>query len=104
LSQRQGAPLKSGAAHYICSMSEHREIELKTAALRGLLGRCPAAAKATDAQLSQAGGELCRLRRKLRPDPRRRCRALATIILVGHVFLPLAFMVDVDWMPTWAVG
>jgi uncharacterized protein (DUF983 family) len=25
-----------------------------------------------------------------------------TIILVGHVFLPLAFLVNVDWMPLWA--
>ncbi|HTC82878.1 MAG TPA: DUF983 domain-containing protein, partial [Rhizomicrobium sp.] len=26
----------------------------------------------------------------------------ATIILVGHIFLPFAFLVNVDWMPTWA--
>ena len=25
-----------------------------------------------------------------------------TIILVGHVFLPLAFLVNVDFLPTWA--
>jgi len=25
-----------------------------------------------------------------------------TIIVVGHIFLPLAFLVNVDWMPVWA--
>jgi uncharacterized protein (DUF983 family) len=25
-----------------------------------------------------------------------------TIIVVGHIFLPFAFLVNVDWMPVWA--
>ena len=83
-------------------MSEHSEIELKTAVLRGLLSRCPCCGK----------GKLMRSYLK----PVENCSACgesfgqiraddaapwATIILVGHVFLPLAFMVDMDWMPTW---
>ena len=91
------------AAHYICYMSDHTEIELKTAARRGLLGRCPCCGQ----------GKLMRSYLKLVEN----CTACGesfgqiraddaapwlTIILVGHIFLPLAFMVDVDWMPTWA--
>jgi uncharacterized protein (DUF983 family) len=85
-------------------MSNHTEIELKTAALRGLMGRCPCCGK----------GKLMRSYLK----PVENCSACgesfgqiraddaapwATIILVGHVFLPLAFMVEMDWMPTWGL-
>jgi len=86
-------------------MSDHTEIELKTAARRGLLGRCPCCGQ----------GKLMRSYLK----PVENCSACGesfgqiraddaapwlTIILVGHIFLPLAFMVDVDWMPTWAAA
>jgi uncharacterized protein (DUF983 family) len=94
-----------GAAHYIYAMNQPPEIELKTAALRGLLGRCPRCGQ----------GKLMRSYLK----PVENCAACGesfgqiraddaapwlTIILVGHIFLPLAFLVDMNWMPTWAVA
>ena len=86
-------------------MSERPQIELKTAALRGLLGRCPCCGQ----------GKLMRSYLK----PVENCAACgesfgqiraddaapwATIILVGHVFLPLAFIVDTNAIPTWAAA
>jgi uncharacterized protein (DUF983 family) len=82
---------------------EHSEISLKTAALRGLLGRCPCCGegKLMRSYLKQV--EACaacgeRLGH-IRADD---AAPWLTIILVGHVFLPFAFMVNVDWMPIWA--
>ena len=79
------------------------EIDLKTAARRALLGRCPACGqgKLMRAYLKQvencaACGESFG---QIRADD---AAPWLTIILVGHVFLPFAFMVDVDWMPVWA--
>ena len=80
----------------------HTEIELKTAARRALLGRCPACGngKLMRSYLKQvencsACGESFG---QIRADD---AAPWLTIILVGHVFLPFAFMVNVDWMPVW---
>lgn len=84
-------------------MSEHTAVELKTAALRALMGRCPCCGegKLMRSYLKQvencaACGESFG---KIRADD---AAPWATIILVGHVFLPLAFLVEIDWMPVWA--
>ena len=86
-------------------MSEHTAVELKTAALRALMGRCPCCGKGKlmKSYLKQvencaACGESFG---KIRADD---AAPWATIILVGHVFLPFAFLVDIDWMPVWAVA
>jgi uncharacterized protein (DUF983 family) len=82
---------------------EHREISLKTAATRGLMGRCPCCGvgKLMRGYLKQV--ESCAACGEklghIRADD---AAPWLTIILVGHVFLPFAFMVNVDWMPTWA--
>jgi len=82
---------------------EHSEVGLKTAARRGLMGRCPhcGVGKLMRGYLKQvescaACGE--RLGH-IRADD---AAPWLTIIVVGHVFLPLAFLVNIDWMPTWA--
>lgn len=84
-------------------MEDDTGIPMKLAARRALLGRCPACGKGAlfRAYLKQveacaACGEAFG---QIRADD---AAPWATIILVGHVFLPLAFMVDVDWMPAWA--
>jgi uncharacterized protein (DUF983 family) len=82
---------------------EHTEISLKTAARRGLIGRCPhcGVGKLMRGYLKQV--ESCAACGEklghIRADD---AAPWLTIILVGHVFLPFAFMVNVDWMPTWA--
>jgi uncharacterized protein (DUF983 family) len=79
------------------------QIDLKTAARRALLGRCPCCGqgKLMCGYLSQV--ENCascgESFGQIRADD---AAPWLTIILVGHVFLPFAFMVDVDWMPVWA--
>jgi len=86
-------------------MSEHPEIELKTAALRALMGRCPhcGQGKLMRGYLKQV--ESCTVCGErlghIRADD---AAPWLTIILVGHVFLPLAFLVNLDWMPVWAVA
>ena len=84
-------------------MSEPSEISLKTAAGRALLGRCPCCGqgKLMRSYLKQV--ENCSVCGEsfgqIRADD---AAPWLTIILVGHVFLPFAFMVNLDWMPTWA--
>jgi uncharacterized protein (DUF983 family) len=84
-------------------MSEHTAITLKTAAGRALLGHCPCCGqgKLMRSYLKQV--ENCAVCGEsfgeIRADD---AAPWLTIILVGHVFLPFAFMVDVDWMPVWA--
>src|SRR5471030_653645 len=89
------------AAHYIRTMNE--PIALKTAAGRALLGRCPCCGKGKlmrsylkQVENCSACGESFG---QIRADD---AAPWLTIILVGHVFLPFAFMVNLDWMPTWA--
>ena len=89
---------------YIFCMSEHTDVDLKTASLRALKGCCPACGEGklfrtylkqveNCASCGEAFGQI-------RADD---AAPWATIILVGHVFLPFAFMVDVDFMPVWVV-
>src|SRR5476649_2901529 len=91
------------AAHYIGIMSEHTDITLRTAAGRALLGRCPCCGqgKLMRSYLKQV--ENCSVCGEsfgqIRADD---AAPWLTIILVGHIFLPFAFMVNLDWMPTWA--
>jgi uncharacterized protein (DUF983 family) len=84
-------------------MSEDREVSLKTAIRRAVLGRCPACGegKLFRSYLRQVENcEACGERfGHIRADD---AAPWGTIILVGHVFLPFAFMVDVDFMPLWA--
>jgi len=82
---------------------EHTEISLKTAARRALLGRCPCCGegKLMRSYLKQV--EQCSVCGEqfgqIRADD---AAPWLTIIVVGHIFLPLAFMLNWDWMPTWA--
>jgi uncharacterized protein (DUF983 family) len=84
-------------------MTDHSEIPLKIAAARALLGRCPCCGegKLFRGYLKQV--ENCSVCGEsfgqIRADD---AAPWLTIILVGHVFLPLAFLVNVDWMPIWA--
>jgi uncharacterized protein (DUF983 family) len=84
-------------------MSEDREVSLKTAIRRAVLGRCPACnvGRLFRGYLKQVENcEACGERfGHIRADD---AAPWGTIILVGHVFLPFAFMVDVDFMPLWA--
>jgi uncharacterized protein (DUF983 family) len=89
------------SAAYIFAMS-NPEIELKTAARRALLGRCPCCGKGKlmrsylkQVENCSACGESFG---QIRADD---AAPWLTIILVGHVFLPFAFMVNLDWMPVW---
>lgn len=84
-------------------MSDEPEVSLKTAARRALLGRCPhcGEGKLMKSYLKQV--ENCAVCGEqlghIRADD---AAPWLTIILVGHIFLPFAFMVNVDWMPVWA--
>ena len=85
-------------------MSDHTDVDLKTASLRAVMGRCPACGegKLFRSYLKQvdncaSSGEAFG---QIRADD---AAPWATIILVGHVFLPFAFMIDVDFLPAWVV-
>ena len=80
------------------------EITIKEAARRGILGRCPCCNKGQlfarylkqVASCSNCGEKF----EGLRPDD---VAPWATIIVVGHVFMPLAFAIDLtNVMPLWA--
>ncbi len=85
-------------------MENTDEMPLKLAVARALMGRCPACGqgKLMRGYLKQvdncaACGESLG---QIRADD---AAPWATIILVGHVFLPIAFMVDLA-LPVWAVA
>ena len=84
-------------------MNHHAETDLKTAGLRALSGRCPCCGvgKLFKSFLKQV--ENCascgEAFGQIRADDG---APWLTIIIVGHIFLPFAFMVDVDFMPVWA--
>lgn len=86
-------------------MREHAEIDLKTAARRGLFGRCPCCGQGKLMKSYLKPVENCAACGEsfgqIRADD---AAPWATIILVGHLFLPLAFMVDLNGMPVWAVA
>ena len=80
------------------------EVTLRKAAERGILGRCPCCGKGKLFQrfLKQVDACLdCGAKfAGLRADD---AAPWATIILVGHVFLPMVFLVDLTRiMPLWA--
>ncbi len=78
-------------------------ISLRTAALRALRGRCPCCGegKLFRSYLKQV--DRCSVCGEsfgqIRADD---AAPWLTIIVIGHIFLPLAFLVDLSWMPTWA--
>ena len=78
-------------------MSEHSEIDLKTAALRGLLGRCPCCGQGKLMKSYLKPVENCAVCGEsfgqIRADD---AAPWLTIILVGHIFLPFTFMVDCE--------
>jgi uncharacterized protein (DUF983 family) len=83
-------------------MENAEEVPLKVAVARALMGRCPACGqgKLMRAYLKQvdncsACGESFG---QIRADD---AAPWATIILVGHVFLPMAFMIELG-LPVWA--
>ncbi len=82
---------------------DHTEITLKTAALRALRGRCPCCGEGKLMRYYLKQVEQCSVCGEqfgqIRADD---AAPWLTIIVVGHVFLPLAFMLNWDWMPTWA--
>src|SRR3569833_2788051 len=84
-------------------MTEERDVSLKTAIGRALLGRCPACGhgKLFRSYLKQVENcAACGERfGHIRADD---AAPWGTIILVGHVFLPLAFLVNLEFLPTWA--
>lgn len=78
------------------------ELPLKTAVARALMGHCPACGKGKlmrgylkQVDACSACGESFG---EIRADD---AAPWATIILVGHVFLPIAFMVELG-LPVWA--
>jgi uncharacterized protein (DUF983 family) len=79
------------------------DVSLKAAMLRGLMGRCPHCGKGKLMRGYLKQVENCAVCGErlghIRADD---AAPWLTIIVVGHVFLPLAFLVNVDWMPTWA--
>ena len=83
-------------------MSEN-EISLKTAVARAVMGHCPHCGKGKLMKSYLKQVENCSVCGEsfgqIRADD---AAPWLTIILVGHVFLPFAFMVNVDWMPLWA--
>jgi len=79
------------------------EVSLKTAAARALMGRCPCCGKGKLMKSYLKQVDNCAVCGEsfgqIRADD---AAPWLTIILVGHIFLPFAFMVNVDWMPLWA--
>ena len=84
-------------------MTGKPEITLRTAGARAVLGRCPCCGKGKlfRAYLKQVDqcAECGEAFGAIRADD---AAPWLTIIVVGHVFLPFAFMVNLGWMPTWA--
>ena len=80
----------------------HAELPLKLAMKRGFLGRCPNCGKTPLFKsylkqvdtCSNCGAEFGRIR----ADD---AAPWLTIIVVGHIFLPLAFMLDLSVLPVW---
>src|ERR1700744_5099530 len=83
-------------------MENREDMPLKVAVGRALMGRCPACGKGKlmrsylkQVDTCSACGESLG---QIRADD---AAPWATIILVGHVFLPMAFMVELG-LPLWA--
>ena len=84
-------------------MSDAPQPSMKIAALRALRGRCPCCGQSALFRTYLKQVENCAVCGEsfgqIRADD---AAPWLTIILVGHIFLPLAFLVDVAWMPAWA--
>jgi uncharacterized protein (DUF983 family) len=79
------------------------QVPMKEAARRAFLGRCPCCGKGKLFRSYLKQVDACAVCGEsfgqIRADD---AAPWLTIIVVGHVFLPFAFMVNLDWMPTWA--
>ena len=84
-------------------MNDHTAVTLKTAVRRAVLGRCPCCGEGRLMRSYLKQVEHCAVCGEqfgqIRADD---AAPWLTIIVVGHLFLPFAFMVNVDWMPVWA--
>jgi len=93
---------KSGFCPYIPRMSDHTSVTLREAALRSLKGRCPCCGKGAlfKSYLKQVDNcSVCgESFGQIRADD---AAPWATLIVVGHIFLPLVFLFNWDWMPLW---
>jgi uncharacterized protein (DUF983 family) len=85
-------------------MENREDMPLKLAVGRALMGRCPCCGKGKlmRAYLKQVDNcSVCgESFGQIRADD---AAPWATIILVGHVFLPMAFMIDLP-LPVWATA
>ena len=85
-------------------MEKREDMPLKLAVGRALMGRCPCCGKGRlmRAYLKQVDNcSVCgESFGQIRADD---AAPWATIILVGHVFLPMAFMIDLP-LPVWATA
>ena len=103
LSQWQEAQAENPLRRTMSVAMTESEISLKTAAARALMGRCPCCGNGSLMKSYLKQVENCSVCGEsfgqIRADD---AAPWLTIILVGHVFLPFAFLVNVDWMPLWA--
>jgi uncharacterized protein (DUF983 family) len=82
----------------------HATVTMRDAALRAVQGRCPCCGqgKLFRSYLKQV--ENCSVCGEsfgqIRADDG---APWLTIIVVGHIFLPLAFLLDLNFLPTWAL-
>jgi uncharacterized protein (DUF983 family) len=83
-------------------MSNDTEISLKTAVTRALLGRCPHCGKGKLMRGYLKQVEACSVCGEkfgqIRADD---AAPWLTLIVVGHIFLPLVFLFNWNWMPLW---
>ena len=79
------------------------DVDLKTAVKRALLGRCPHCGQGKLMQSYLKSVDQCSVCGEkfgmIRADD---AAPWLTLIVVGHIFLPLVFLFNWDWMPTWA--
>jgi uncharacterized protein (DUF983 family) len=83
-------------------MNTDTEISLKTAVTRALLGRCPHCGKGKLMRGYLKQVEACSVCGEqfgqIRADD---AAPWLTLIVVGHIFLPLVFLFNWNWMPLW---
>lgn len=100
----QGKPSKLKVRHSgpILLVMNTTNVDFKTAALRALRGRCPCCGqgKLFRSYLKQV--EHCSVcgeeYGQIRADD---AAPWLTLIVLGHVFLPVIFLFNWDWMPLW---
>jgi len=83
----------------------HESITMRDAVLRALVGRCPCCGKGKlfRAYLKQVDNcSVCgESFAEFRADD---AAPWLTIIVTGHIFLPLAFLIDLNFLPVWMVA